>query len=71
MTKEDLIREIYEKTGKKYTLKDLAVIIDESLIVMQNALKNGEEVQLADFGTFSVAGKTLRPAIRHRTKTSK
>lgn len=71
MTKEELIREVHERTGKKFTLKDLSVILDEFLGVMSDSLKKGEEVQLANFGTFSVAGKTLKPAIRHTAKSSK
>lgn len=54
MTKEDLIRTLAER-NPKITKKNIALIVDEFFTVISEALKQGEEVQLGDFGTFSLA----------------
>ena len=54
MTKEDLIRALAER-NPKITKKNIALIVDESFAVVSEALKRGEEVQLGDFCTFSLA----------------
>ena len=66
MTKDDLIRELHQKLSKKHTIKDLNVIVDEMLNLMSEKLKRGEEIQLASFGTFSVAEKTIKSVLRKR-----
>ena len=66
MTKDDLIRELHQKLSKKHTMKDLTVIVDEMLNLMSEKLQKGEEIQLADFGTFSVAEKTIKSVLRKR-----
>ena len=66
MTKDDLIRELHQKLGNKHTMKDLTVIVDEMLNLMSEKLKKGEEIQLADFGTFSVAEKTIKSVLRKK-----
>jgi nucleoid DNA-binding protein len=60
MNKTELIREVHERTGKKLSLKDLDLMVDVMLDVMSEKLKLGEEIQLAEFGTFSVASKTMK-----------
>jgi nucleoid DNA-binding protein len=64
MTKNDLIRELYKNLSEKHTLKDLTVIVDEIFNIMAKKLIKGEEVQLSDFGTFSVADKTIKSVLR-------
>ena len=66
MTNNDLIGELHQKLGNKHTMKDLTVIVDEMLNLMSEKLKKGEEIQLADFGTFSVAEKTIKSVLRKR-----
>jgi nucleoid DNA-binding protein len=66
MTKDDLIRELHQKLSKKHTIKDLNVIVDEMLNLISEKLKRGEEIQLADFGTFSVAEKTIKSVLSKR-----
>lgn len=60
MNKTELIREVHERTGKKLSLKDIDLMVDVMLQVMSEKLKSGEEVQLADFGSFSLAKKTIK-----------
>ena len=66
MTKDDLIRELYKNLSEKHTLKDLNFIVDEIFNIMAEKLKKGEEVQLSDFGTFSVADKTIKSVLRKK-----
>lgn len=71
MTKDDLIRELYKNLSEKHSLKDLTVIVDEIFNIMAEKLKKGEEVQLSDFGTFSVADKTIKPVLRKKVVKKK
>ena len=71
MTKDDLIRELYKNLSEKHTLKDLTVIVDEIFNIMAEKLKKGEEVQLSDFGTFSVADKTIKTVLRKKVVKKK
>jgi nucleoid DNA-binding protein len=71
MTKDDLIRELYKNLSEKHTLKDLTVIVDEIFNIMAEKLKKGEEVQLSDFGTFSVADKTIKSVLRKKVVKKK
>ena len=71
MTKDDLIRELYKNLIEKHSLKDLTVIVDEIFKIMAEKLKKGEEVQLSDFGTFSVADKTIKSVLRKKVVKKK
>ena len=64
MNKSDIVRTVYEKLDKKISMKDLDLVLNTTLDLMADALKKGEEVQLADFGTFSLANKTIKPMIK-------
>jgi nucleoid DNA-binding protein len=71
VTKDDLIRDLHERLGKKHTLKDLTLFVDETFAVISDGLKRGEEIQLADFGTFSLADKTMKSVLRPATPKKK
>ena len=60
MNKSELIREVHERTDKKLTLKELDLMVNTMLEIMSEKLKQGEEIQLADFGTFSLASKSIK-----------
>ena len=60
MNKTEIVREIYDKSDKKVSLKELDKIINSLIEIMSERLKKGEEIQLADFGTFSVASKSIK-----------
>jgi DNA-binding protein HU-beta len=68
MNKSDLIREVHERMNKKVSLKDLEQIVDAMLEIMSEKLKAGEEIQLADFGTFSLTKFAVKPAEVHTRK---
>ena len=71
MTNDDLTRELYKNLSEKHTIKDLTVIVDEIFNIMAEKLKKGEEVQLLDFGTFSVADKTIKSVLRKKVVKKK
>jgi len=54
MNKSELIRAVYEKSDKKIPLIKIEECLNGILDVMADSLKNGEEIQLGDFGTFSL-----------------
>jgi nucleoid DNA-binding protein len=60
MNKTELIREVHERTNKKLALKDLDLMFNTMIEIMSEKLKQGEEIQLSDFGTFSVASKSIK-----------
>jgi nucleoid DNA-binding protein len=66
MNKEELIRAVHQQSNAKYTIKDLSEIFDALLNVMSDALSKGEDIQLSDFGTFSLEDKTLKSLIRRK-----
>jgi len=59
MNKTEIIREVHQRMGKKVTLKDIDSMVNSLIEIMSENLKKGEEIQLADFGTFSLAKKTI------------
>jgi nucleoid DNA-binding protein len=65
VTKEDLVRILADR-HPIITKKDSAMLIDEVFTIIGEALQRGEEVQLDDFGTFSLADKTLKSVIRKK-----
>jgi nucleoid DNA-binding protein len=60
MNKSDLVRAVYEKMDQRIALKDIDQIVDAMLAIMADKLKAGEEVQLADFGTFSIKTASVK-----------
>jgi nucleoid DNA-binding protein len=64
MNKSELIRELYERTNKKMTMKDINSMIEVMLQIMSDKLKSGEEVQLDDFGTFALSSTVLKSAVK-------
>jgi nucleoid DNA-binding protein len=60
MNKSELIREVHQRMDKKIALKDIDSMVNSLIEIMSEKLKQGEEIQLADFGTFSLAKKTIK-----------
>ena len=61
MNKTEIVHQVYEELNKKIPKKDLDKILVSVLDVMSDGLKRGEEIELAEFGTFSIAKKTIKP----------
>ena len=71
MNKTEIIREVYERLDKKIPMKKLEISLDSILEIMSERLKKGEEIQLAEFGTFSLAERTIIPITKTHTSKSK
>lgn len=60
MNKAELIRAAYERLEHRVPMTQIERVVDEILSVVSEALKAGEEVQLADLGTFSVRATSVK-----------
>jgi nucleoid DNA-binding protein len=60
VNKTEIIHEIHQRMDKKIALKDIDLFVNSLIEIMSEKLKQGEEIQLADFGTFSLAKKTIK-----------
>jgi nucleoid DNA-binding protein len=70
MNKSELIREVHERTNKKLALKDLDLMVNTMIEIMSEKLKQGEEIQLADFGTFSSPENVVKKTIKVKNRRS-
>ena len=70
MKKSELIREVHERTNKKLALKDLDLMVNTMIEIMSDKLKQGEEIQLADFGTFSLPENVVKKPIKVKNRRS-
>lgn len=68
MNKTDLVRAIYARKNTKLSMIQIENVIDDMLIVMQERLSMGEEVQLADFGTFAKVNSSIKSMDQFLTK---
>ncbi len=66
MNKGDLVSAIAEKAG--FTLKDADEAYKAMVSSIAEALKEGEDVTLAGFGTFKVKTRAARTGINPQTK---
>jgi len=66
MTKQELINSIADKTG--FTKKDSDKALEAFVEAVTGALKTGDKVALAGFGTFEVRTRKARVGINPRTK---
>ena len=64
MNKTELIRSVYERLDKKIPMIKIEECLDGILDVMWDGLKRGEEIQLSDFGTFSLTSKSIQPVMK-------
>ena len=66
MNKAELIAKIAEES--KLTKKAAETALDAFIVSVENALKNGEKVQLVGFGTFEVRDRAARKGRNPQTK---
>jgi nucleoid DNA-binding protein len=60
VNKSDLIRAVHENLDQKIAINDIDQMVDAMLSIISDKLKVGEEVQLADFGTFALKSSSVK-----------
>jgi len=70
MNKEDLIQHLFlnQSDKKKVSKIKLSEIVDKLFDKMSDELNNGKEIQISDFGNFSLTTKSLRPIVKYSLK---
>jgi nucleoid DNA-binding protein len=68
MNKEDIVRSVYQDLDGKIPMTKIQECLDCILDVIAKGLKEGKEVQLSDFGTFSLTQKSIQPVVKTTKK---
>ena len=70
MNKEDLIQHLFSNQSDKKKISKIKIseIVDKLFDKMSDELNNGKEIQISDFGTFSLTTKSLRPIVKYSMK---
>ena len=66
MNKTDIVRKVYENSDKKIPMKDLDLIVEKTFDLISEAIKQGKEVQISGFGSFSLPERVTKPLIKIR-----
>ncbi len=66
MNKQQFIKAFADKAG--FTQKDAGIAFDAMAATIVDALKEGEKIQIAGFGTFELKAKPAREGINPLTK---
>lgn len=66
MNKSELIKRVADEA--QVTKKEAATVVEATFGVIGTALKNGDKVQVAGFGTFEVRERAARPGVNPKTK---
>lgn len=65
MNFKELVREVSQRTN--YTQKDIAVVVDNIIDIIENTVASGEEVNLQGFGKFERIKRAPRDIKNPRT----
>jgi nucleoid DNA-binding protein len=68
MNKEDIVRSVHQDLDGKMSMTKIQECFDCILDVIAKGLKEGKEVQLSDFGTFSLTQKSIQPVVKTTKK---
>lgn len=68
MNKKELIEKLF-KEAKTCSRAEAGRCLDALVKIIKNALKLGEKVAIAGFGTFSISKRAARVGINPQTKT--
>lgn len=66
MNKQDLVRRIAKDSG--ITIKEAALVLDNTLDIIADEMAKGEKIQLVGFGTFETKTRAGRMGRNPRTK---
>lgn len=67
MTKADLVERVADALGPRVTKRDSGLAVDAFLAAVQDALVEGEGIEIRGFGTFKVRHRKPRTARNPRT----
>lgn len=71
MNKSELVNAVVEenaKSGSKISKKDATNLVDTTLEIIKNQVKNGDKITIVGFGTFSKVERAERNGINPSTK---
>jgi len=68
MNKTDLVHQIHKNLDTKVPLKTIDQVVDSLLDAITESLRQGEDVQLGDFGTLSLTKFAVKPADKFLAK---
>lgn len=68
MNKTELVHKIHKDLDGAVQLRTIDTVVDKLLDVLGDTLRKGEEVQLGDFGTFSLTKFAVKPAEKFVSK---
>ena len=66
MNKSELINSLSEETS--FNKRDISLVLDRFVNIVQRELKKGSKVSLSNFGTFSLSHRPERRGINPSTK---
>ena len=67
MTKADLVERVADAIGPRVTKRDSGLAVDAFLAAVQDALVQGEGIEIRGFGTFKVRHRKARTGRNPRT----
>ena len=70
MNKEDLIQHLFSSQSDKKKINKIKIseIVDKLFDKMSDELNNGKEIQISNFGVFSLTSKIMKPIAKVTTK---
>ena len=73
MNKEDLIQHLFinQSDNKKVSKIKISEIVDKLFDKMSDELNNGKEIQISNFGVFSLTSKIMKPIVKVTTKKNR
>jgi len=68
ITKEDIVRKIYERSDKKISLDQINDLVTFFFSEVTQNLEKKEEVYIKDFGTLSLTEEIKKPVVKYVNK---
>lgn len=69
ITVDQIVREIYKLSDKKVPMKSIDVIVRMTFETITEHLNNNEQVNIADFGSFSLTSDIKKQLVRIKKQT--
>jgi nucleoid DNA-binding protein len=68
MNKTEIVHQVHKNLESKVPLKTIDEVVDTLLDVITESLRQGQDVQLGDFGTLSLTKFAVKPAEKFISK---